>query len=57
MKAVFAKEGIRLIESKLTSVQSSGMEGSHEGFCANGEKVEGDTLLLAVGRRPIVEGT
>lgn len=56
LKTVFAKEGIRVIESKLTGVQSFGMKGSHEGVCANGEKVKGETLLLAVGRRPIVEG-
>ena len=60
LRRVFEKEGIRIVSSRLSSVQATGKgidkESSHIATCQNGEAVNGDSMLIAMGRAPVVEG-
>jgi pyruvate/2-oxoglutarate dehydrogenase complex dihydrolipoamide dehydrogenase (E3) component len=58
IRSVFESEGIRLVKGRAVAVGSKG--GGHSLRCAStdgGEvEVEGDVLLLATGRIPVVGG-
>lgn len=58
LQRVFEKEGIRVVNSKLSNVQSQNKEEKkeHLATCQNGETVTGDLMLLALGRKPVVNG-
>ena len=58
MYQVFQDEGITIVKSRLSSViaKSGGDLSSHIVSCENGEQVEGDMLLLSLGRSPNVSG-
>ncbi len=62
IQRVFESEGITIVSSRLTSVQANegrfdGKKSSaHIATCQNGETYNGDTLLLATGRKPSVMG-
>ena len=57
IEQVFEAEGIQLLRGRAKAVKSSG-GGGHVLECALGDgsvvEVEGDTLLLATGRKPVV---
>ena len=54
MEEVFANEGIRIVKSRVESIFSNNNnDGSH---VVNNGDVEGELLLLAVGRKPVVHG-
>lgn len=57
MSNVFKDEGITIINSKLSSVESiAGSDGAHLATCANSDIVKGDVMLVATGRQPVVNG-
>ena len=61
MQRVFEAEGIKVTNSLVESVVSvSGGSGSgkapHTAICKDGQQVNGDLLLVAVGRTPVVNG-
>lgn len=55
MQRVFESEGIKITNSRLGSVQGEGGK-THTAFCEDGQKVEGDLLLVSIGRQPNVKG-
>jgi pyruvate/2-oxoglutarate dehydrogenase complex dihydrolipoamide dehydrogenase (E3) component len=57
LSAVFAREGIAVVRSKLVKVERDGaaIRACYAGTGGDGE-VHGDRLLIALGRRPRVEG-
>ena len=56
LQRVFENEGIRVVNSKLSNVQSQDEKNKHLATCQNGETVMGDLMLLALGRKPVVNG-
>lgn len=55
LQRVFESEGITIVRSRLSSVQAKD-SSSHIASCQNGETVDGEMLLLAAGRKPVVDG-
>jgi pyruvate/2-oxoglutarate dehydrogenase complex dihydrolipoamide dehydrogenase (E3) component len=53
---VFESEGIVVTKSNLQKVEKGSNLNGHIAECENGEKIHGDVLLIAVGRKPTVEG-
>jgi len=72
LQRVFEKEGITVINSRLSSVEPVSLTDSldgddnyndndsvgrhHKCYCQNGESVTGTVMLLALGRKPVVDG-
>ena len=54
MEQVFETEGVQRIKSTVASV-SPGAGESHVAICSDGSRVEGDVILVAVGRAPNVD--
>jgi len=50
------QDGIVVTNSRIQSVENkNGSESGHVVVCQNGERIEGDLLLVAVGRQPVVQ--
>ncbi len=58
LQRVFESEGIIVTNSPLDAVSSSSGSASkaHVATCKDGQEVNGDLLLVAVGRKPVVTG-
>lgn len=56
LERVFQEEGIRLVKDRLQSVSPSDTEGSHSAKTKGGQQVEGDLLLVSIGRTPNTKG-
>ncbi len=57
LKRVFSKEGIDFIQSTVSSIEPQILDDSsskHIITCKNGNKVTGDVLLFATGRKPVL---
>eukprot|EP00980_Cylindrotheca_fusiformis_P016002 scaffold4703_cov108-Cylindrotheca_fusiformis.AAC.10 len=54
LREVFEDEGITMAEGRLTEVKKSGNDGGHKAYVSTGAVVEGDVLLVSVGRSPNV---
>jgi pyruvate/2-oxoglutarate dehydrogenase complex dihydrolipoamide dehydrogenase (E3) component len=56
MSRVFESEGIVVTKSNLKSVEKVLNQNGHIAECENGARINGDLLLIAVGRKPTIEG-
>ncbi len=58
LQRVFEKEGITVVNSKLSRVEllTSNNTRHHKCYCENGESITGSLMLLALGRKPVVDG-
>ena len=54
LREVFLEEGITVVEGRMQAVRRINANGGHEAIISNGAKVDGDTLLVSVGRSPNV---
>ena len=54
LREVFIEEGIMVLEGRMQAVRKIDANGGHEALTSNGVKVEGDTLLVSIGRSPNV---
>lgn len=54
LQKVFEDEGIQIVPGRLQEVSESGRKGGHKAIVSGGEQVEGDVLLISVGRSPNV---
>jgi pyruvate/2-oxoglutarate dehydrogenase complex dihydrolipoamide dehydrogenase (E3) component len=55
LKEVFQDEGITIAEGRLQEVEKSNGDGGHKATVSSGAVVEGDTMLVSVGRSPNVD--
>lgn len=55
LSEVFEEEGITIARGKLAEVSKSGKSGGHKASISSGTVVEGDVLLVSVGRSPNVK--
>jgi len=59
LEEVFTKEGIRIVKGRIgveDIAVAPGKEGGHHVINVNNNNIEGELLLLAVGRKPVVHG-
>jgi len=57
LATIFKDEGITVTDSRLSNVKSlPGTDSAHLATCVNGATVKGDLMLVATGRRPVVDG-
>jgi pyruvate/2-oxoglutarate dehydrogenase complex dihydrolipoamide dehydrogenase (E3) component len=56
LREVFEDEGITIVEGRLTEVSKSEDGRGHKASVSSGTVVEGDVLLVSVGRSPNVKG-
>uniref|UniRef100_A0A7S3V5X3 Mercuric reductase n=1 Tax=Chaetoceros debilis TaxID=122233 RepID=A0A7S3V5X3_9STRA len=58
MQSVFESEGIVVTNSRLDKVESqpSSSQAAHVATCQDSQSIQGDVLLVATGRKPVVTG-
>jgi pyruvate/2-oxoglutarate dehydrogenase complex dihydrolipoamide dehydrogenase (E3) component len=56
LQEIFQDEGIKVVAGRLANVSKNTGSSSHTATSSNGASVEGDVLLVSVGRTPNVKG-